>query len=242
MLTGGTYGWLDGIKPYSLHAVLDTPPVDLAVPKVWEDTVLHYIPGVSAPYTGLEGIHVRVKNLSSVPLDSFHIQANLPDNVFRSSTGPCENVNNLRIDTVMIAPGDSADILIGDRTVYVTPSSGSYTYTVSAGSPNGFLDKHWADNVYTRTRSGILTGLDPMDMKEMVKVFPNPVMDDFLNIEMPCSDIAEWHILDLLGVSLMQGQLSGTLTSINLGILPPGMYIIWLKQGNYQKMIRFTLT
>ncbi|WP_369998410.1 T9SS type A sorting domain-containing protein [Winogradskyella sp.] len=86
----------------------------------------------------------------------------------------------------------------------------------------------WEINVSTNTLSK-----DEVIQLGEVKVFPNPVKDDLLNVNVTSNlDSVDYVIYNIVGGVINRGQLSATENTINLNQPASGMYIIKLNVGN----------
>ena len=72
---------------------------------------------------------------------------------------------------------------------------------------------------------------------ESFKVFPNPVVDGNLTITVNNAD--SYKVINISGVSVQEGLITGKTTNIDLSDLATGSYIVEVKQGD--KTIRESL-
>ncbi len=72
---------------------------------------------------------------------------------------------------------------------------------------------------------------DSLKTRIAFKVHPNPVTDGVVHIECTLPGLKTIHIYDLFGKTVVQWQATTASTSIRLGALAPGVYMVQVTAG-----------
>jgi YD repeat-containing protein len=87
-------------------------------------------------------------------------------------------------------------------------------------------------NCTTKSIKKSNTALDNVSLKPQINIYPNPVNSDLFVELTPEVTNAEIRILDLSGKVVYNSKFTGSRTSVPVGKLPKGEYLISVKEGN----------
>ena len=108
-----------------------------------------------------------------------------------------------------------------------------FGWIVPFGGVQGHSRGYFDDIRLIQLDSNCVTGLDEVEKKESVKVYPNPIFNELNIITQSIKGKFEVTILDATGRLIQNEQFSGIGThTLNLSGLAPGIYYCRVMQGN----------
>jgi len=178
------------------------------------------LPGVShsalkwADFDNDGDLDILITGIETSGNSIYSIYNNEGSDVFTESTTAVLNIANW-------GDADVGDI-DGDGKIDLVISG--YNPDVSAGR----------STVYKNTTS--TTGIDHLNLDQIVQIFPNPAIDKKITINYTSSDsdsaTKEIIIYNLAGVKVFQKEILNTTSQLNLSFLKSGIYLMKLKSNN----------
>ncbi|OGU13244.1 MAG: hypothetical protein A2X61_03640 [Ignavibacteria bacterium GWB2_35_12] len=96
-------------------------------------------------------------------------------------------------------------------------------------SSNYIFAGNYGGGVFRAKLSDLLTDVNTEEkVNEAFKVSPNPVTDK-LNVQLNDELNTKFEIINILGLKVLTGELSGEYTTINISQLPSGMYFMKIR-------------
>ncbi len=177
------------------------------------------------PYSGgtpYPATHTVTVNPAPAPVTGAHsICVGFTTPLADASPGGTWSSSSTTVATVGSGTGVVTGVAAGTCTIAYTFSTGctaTYTFTVYP--------------------LPCTTGMPGTGNLSSVEIFPNPATDElFINVEPPT--FSSYTITNEIGQALIEDQLSGPETKVNIRVLPSGLYYIMIKGTNGNVMRKF---
>jgi hypothetical protein len=207
----GTSGWASsGVISWGIH---HPPPYNNYAPAI----------AMSGPFIGGTGYYAGsqyvVSHFQTAPAGDMVMMEPIDYSTYNSLFGPPYDYYGVNNTTFTSTGG-----------VYVNSASTTCNYVNESvlfawAYPNSLsgYDIKWRLSPYAYSfKHGIANNV-PGVIKKSWQLYPNPA-NSFLILS--CASIGTYEITDLIGLTRLNGAINGNQQQINLGILPPGNYIL----------------
>jgi hypothetical protein len=78
----------------------------------------------------------------------------------------------------------------------------------------------------------LVTDLDDNEIESPFAVYPNPVTEGILTVEVDLSSDYQYQVIDMLGKEVMAGRLANFVEQIDVNALTPGVYVMRFNDGD----------